>query len=172
MDVGAGKAGFLEKLILARKTLNKRIDNLYALNLTPNLLNNSEVKEINCDLDSLVNNPYQLIRNQTAPEVAPESFDFIMSQHGPFHHSPVPGYTLLQMLKLLNTNGKLLIVGRTLEEKSTLFLEKNFPLDKSDFYQKRKEDYGTVLEILMSSKLITVKYTQLGESRLIIITKN
>jgi SAM-dependent methyltransferase len=152
LDVGAGRAGFMEKLGTERQGSKK--NNLYALNLTPQLSVGSCIREINTDLDSFVTNPYQLIRNQSKTEIAPRSFDVIISQHGPFHHSPIPGKTLLQMLKLLNREGQLLLVDANLETTGANFLQEKFGWSQEKAFSSRISDYDLVNNSLKERKLV------------------
>jgi SAM-dependent methyltransferase len=147
LDVGAGRAGFMEKLGTERQGSKK--NNLYALNLTPQLSTGSSVKEITTDLDSFVTN-----RNQSKTEIAPRSFDVIISQHGPFHHSPIPGKTLLQMLKLLNKEGQLLLVDANLETTGANFLQEKFGWSQEKAFSSRISDYDLVNNSLKERKLV------------------
>ncbi|MEI6729379.1 MAG: hypothetical protein WCK98_07100 [bacterium] len=146
LDLGAGKGKTINDLHQLRALNQKSTDNLYALNLTPHLDTSSPVNEINCDLDSLVDSPYQITRSGIS--LAPQGFDKIITQHGPIHHSPIPGYHLLQAVKLLNPGGQLIFSGMELEMKGTTILQDILGVNLEEATRKIIADFENVKELL------------------------
>jgi SAM-dependent methyltransferase len=171
LDVGVGMGKSLQKIAQTRINNSKK-PNVFGSNLTPIISDpNSPVNEIVGSLDIISNASYNLVVNKQFA-IAPKEYPVIITSHGPFHHSPIPGYALLSLIKLLKKDGYLIIVsGNILEETGSKFLMDEFNMERQEAKSFRIQDYGNVKKVLVESGVVRTSGKTLGQTKVFIIQK-